>query len=1200
MISVTNPLGKVTRYGYDQRDRRTTVTDALEQTTTTTYDNVGNVITINDPANPISTQSPPTFERVSIDSSGNQSNGFSTKSSISDDGRFIAFTSDANNLVAGDTNNARDVFVRDRQTNTTTRVSVDSSGNQANGYNSYDDEPSISNDGRFVAFTSNANNLVAGDTNNVPDVFVRDRQTNTTTRINVDSNGNQANRLQFSDYRPSASISSDGRFVTFSSDANNLVAGDTNNAPDVFVRDRQINTTTRISIDSNGNQLNGSSDQPSISSDGRFVAFTSSANNLVADDTNSAVDVFVRDLVNGTTIRIGGSQQNRRSERPSISSDGRFVAFQSSADLVPGELPIAYIYGNEFNIFVRDLQTGNTINANSNLYGVGTASLAFNPSISSDGRFITFIASTNFNPELSGSVDIFTRDLQTGATTQSNIGSTSSGASGATPSISSDGRFVAFESNSNNFVPGDTNSARDIFVVGPISFPNLPSATFTYDGNDRLTSETNALGATRTFSYDAAGNRTSLSDRNGKTREFSFDPLNRLTSEIWIGDGRTINSSYDAAGQLTQINDADATYNYAYDLDGRLLSVNNTGTAGSPSVLMSYGYDAAGNVLSAMDSINGTPAGTNTYTFDPLNRVTRMQQSGTGVTNKRVDYAYNAVGQPINVKRFSDLAGTQPVAETTHTFDSLNRLTAINHSKGGVPLAAYDYSFDANSRITGVTNRDGMSINTYDDTDQLTGVDRSFQPDEAYTYDANGNRTNPGYVTGANNRLLSDGKFNYEYDGEGNRTKRIDILTGAVTEYGWDYRNRLTQVVEKDSSGTVINQSSNTYDPNDLRIGRTENGIAERFVYGQNQNIALEFDSSGSLTNRYLYGDDIDTLLADEPTSGSVLWAFGDNLGTVRDVTDNSGTVSNHLTYGAFGNVTNETNPSSGMRFGFTGRDLDRDSGLNYYRSRYYGSDIGRFISEDRIGFAAGDANLYRYVKNSPVGAIDPSGNVKIELVLNPLVRAPVTTYPLIRGTLIPDYTKPIHRDISVNHAFVLVTDLDGTQKYYRGGPEIVPFEEQLARGDSGPIVTEFDTYPIKRNGMRSIDAINPSLQIRKVVYENKCEPASLYEPHLIRTLAIIEASYLKYFILGPNSNSVAYQLLKDIGMSTSLPSGASAPGWGIDLYFNYLEKYSPPSLIDAYRRTNIGPGSVRPKYPPPDYSNYRPDVNWDTLRRFR
>ncbi|WP_019498357.1 RHS repeat-associated core domain-containing protein [Pseudanabaena sp. PCC 6802] len=493
---------------------------------------------------------------------------------------------------------------------------------------------------------------------------------------------------------------------------------------------------------------------------------------------------------------------------------------------------------------------------------------------------------------------------------------------------------------------------------------------------DRLISETNAYGATRTYTYDAAGNRTSITDRNGKTRRFTYDPLNRLTAETWVGTGRTITSTYDAAGQLTNISDPEAAYAYNYDLDGRLLSVNNAGTAGSPGVLMAYGYDAAGNVLSAVDSINGTSRGTNTYIYDPLNRVTRMQQSGTGVTDKRVDYAYNAVGQSTNVKRFSDLAGTQSVAETTHTYDRLNRLSTINHSKGGTPLAAYNYSYDANSRITGVTNRDGTSAYTYDDTDQLTGADYSFQPDEAYTYDANGNRTNAGYRTGLNNRLLSDGKFNYDYDGEGNRIKQTDILTGAVTDYVWDYRNRLTQITEKNAAGTVINQSNQVYDPNDLRISRTANGVPERFVYGQNQNIALEFDGSGGLTNRYLHGNSIDAILADE-SNGSTLWTLTDHQNSVRDLADNSGTVRNHLVYDAFGGLTSQSNSSVTTQFGYTGREFEPATGapgLQYNRRRFYAPPNGMFISPDPIGFDAGDTNLYRYVFNNPIDGADPTG----------------------------------------------------------------------------------------------------------------------------------------------------------------------------------------------------------------------------------
>jgi RHS repeat-associated protein len=367
--------------------------------------------------------------------------------------------------------------------------------------------------------------------------------------------------------------------------------------------------------------------------------------------------------------------------------------------------------------------------------------------------------------------------------------------------------------------------------------------------------------------------------------------------------------------------------------------------------------------------MNGSLSGTNTYTFDPLNRVTRMQQSGTGVTNKRVDYAYNAVGQPINVKRFADLAGTQSVAETTHTFDPLNRLTTINHSRGGVPLASYNYGYDANSRITRVTNKDGTSTNTYDDTDQLTGVNyNGSQPNETYTYDANGNRTNPGYVTGANNRLLSDGKFNYEYDGEGNVISQTDILTGEVTLYTWDYRNRLTNVTR---NGVTVGDYA--YDVYDQRIGKVTPAGTERLVYGQNQNIALEFDGSGALTNRYLHGNSIDEVLADE-ANGAVGWTLTDNLGSVRDVVDATGTSRNHVVFDSFGNVTSETNPGFKTRFSFTGREFDAETGNYDYRHRPYNPRSGKFIQEDPISFAGGDANLYRYVSNSPIDLIDPLG----------------------------------------------------------------------------------------------------------------------------------------------------------------------------------------------------------------------------------
>jgi Tol biopolymer transport system component len=274
-------------------------------------------------------------------------NSFSGDPAISADGRYVAFASAATNLVLGDTNGQQDIFVHDRVTGTTERVSVDSAGAQANGASGVYGL-SISSDGRYVAFQSDATNLVVGDTNNASDVFVHDRQSGTTERVSVDSAGMQGNGG--SDY---PSISADGRYVAFVGGATNLVPGDTNGQPDIFVHDRVTGTTERVSVDSAGAQANGASDAASISADGRYVAYGSLASNLVPGDTNGVEDVFLHDRQLGITERISvnsaGFQGNNLSDGPSISGDVRFVAFYSLAtNLVAGSLD------GVFEVFVRD------------------------------------------------------------------------------------------------------------------------------------------------------------------------------------------------------------------------------------------------------------------------------------------------------------------------------------------------------------------------------------------------------------------------------------------------------------------------------------------------------------------------------------------------------------------------------------------------------------------------------------------------------------------------------------------------------------------------------------------------------------------------------------------------------------------------------------------------------------------------------
>lgn len=271
---------------------------------------------------------------ASINDKGVQGNGDSSEAVISADGRFVTFVSAANNLVAGDTNGVDDIFVHDRQTKKTSRISVRSNGAEGND-TSY--RPSLSANGRFVTYFSAASNLVTGDTNGFMDVFVHDRQTQQTTRVSVSSNGLQAN----SGNVLSPSLSANGRFVVFVSDANNLVTGDTNNTYDVFVHDRQTQQTSRVSVAPDGTQGNSFSFSPSISADGRFVAFDSDADNLVSGDINGFNDAFVHDRQTKKTTRVSidtiGMQANDDSFWPIISADGRYVAFQSwASNLVAG------------------------------------------------------------------------------------------------------------------------------------------------------------------------------------------------------------------------------------------------------------------------------------------------------------------------------------------------------------------------------------------------------------------------------------------------------------------------------------------------------------------------------------------------------------------------------------------------------------------------------------------------------------------------------------------------------------------------------------------------------------------------------------------------------------------------------------------------------------------------------------------------
>jgi Tol biopolymer transport system component len=401
--------------------------------------------------------------RISVSSSGAQADDESFRCSISADGRYVAFDSWATNLVASDTNGWMDVFVRDRLTGQTVCASVDATGAPGNFYSQ---DPSISADGRYVAFSSAASNLVAGDTNGYQDVFVRDLWNGTTLRASVDGSGAEATHDSIE-----PSICADGSRVAFVSYASDLVPGDTNLQWDVFVHDFTSAQTLRASVSTTGVQANSQSRFPKISADGTHVVFGSEATTLVTPDSNLVRDAFVRDLVAGTTVlaslATNGAQANQATDYTvGISGDGRFVAFASTAtNLVAGDAPFTY------DVFVRDVLTGETRCASVDGAGIPVGQ-SLGPSLSTDGRWLAFTsgASNLVAGDSNGTSDVFLQDRMLGARTLISVdgaGNQGNGPSSVALAVSADGTAVVFDSDATNLVAGDTNALMDVFVRVP-------------------------------------------------------------------------------------------------------------------------------------------------------------------------------------------------------------------------------------------------------------------------------------------------------------------------------------------------------------------------------------------------------------------------------------------------------------------------------------------------------------------------------------------------------------------------------------------------------------------------------------------------------------------------------------------------------------------------------------------------------------
>ncbi len=545
------------------------------------------------------------------------------------------------------------------------------------------------------------------------------------------------------------------------------------------------------------------------------------------------------------------------------------------------------------------------------------------------------------------------------------------------------------------------------------------TTTYVYDDLNRVIEETNELDRTRYYVYNAAGLLVQKTDRNGHVTTYEYDNLYRETEENWLDSSQnviyTCEYTYNALSQVLSVEDDAATYENVYDNLGRVTQQTQT-FSDSPTIVLTYQYDANGNVTETAATIGGTADYVIEYTYDDLGRATSIQQhgvsGGNAVAEKRIDLTYDADSRYATITYYNDTDGlsTHKVMTATYTYDDVGQLTGLVYTDANsVTIRSFSWVYNDAGWITShdsdISSED-VTAYTYDATGQLLTADYASTSDESYTYDENGNRVTANgdtYTTGDNNQTTSDGTYSYLYDSEGNLVaKYIDEDTSGtlntgdtdVTAYTWDYRNRLTNVSHYDTAGGTSDMSVDyVYDALNRRITRTLDadgaGVGgtstEHYVWDGTKVMLdlLDADGSGETYSptpetRYLWGQAVDQLFAQETIDDGepedVLYPVIDNLHSVRSLVEYDGDIAATYSYDTYGNVMALVGSVTDSRFFYTCQEYDLSTDLYYYNARWYDPATGKFISEDPIGYSAGDANLYRYCGNGPIIHVDPTG----------------------------------------------------------------------------------------------------------------------------------------------------------------------------------------------------------------------------------
>jgi len=441
--------------------------------------------------------------------------------------------------------------------------------------------------------------------------------------------------------------------------------------------------------------------------------------------------------------------------------------------------------------------------------------------------------------------------------------------------------------------------------------------TFQYDLAGRLITETGPLGNFKSYAYDPAGNRISRTDEDNMTVQYVYDNLNRLT-QINYPNSTTTTFGYDARSNLASAANPNIGYTSTYDLNNRLTSILD-----SNNKTVSYQYNGL-NQRTQMVTPDGR---TITYGFDTANRLSQIT-SPAGVFN----ISYDNAGRKTGLSYPNGMT-------TTYSYNPSSYLTSLlARNSQPITINSFAYTSDGMSNRTSMTDLSGVNTYVYDNVYQLTQVTHPNIPLELFSYDAVGNR------------LSSEGQA---------------PNSGRNTEYVYDFENRL---IEVDYTGIVAQYK---YDPFGRRIEKNVNGDITTYFY-DGPNIITEYNGNGNVKNAYLHSLAIDDPLAVQQ-GGQIYYYHKDGLGSITEMTDASGNTIINYRYNSFGEIISQTG-NLNQPFTFTGREYDAESGLYYYRARYYDPRAGRFLTKDPNGFTNGDIALYIYVQNNPLSKRDEFG----------------------------------------------------------------------------------------------------------------------------------------------------------------------------------------------------------------------------------